>query len=61
MRCGGPDRAIETTFLELLAAIDAVAETDEEALAVYECMLAEGRVSLVDRAGRARIAGLDYV
>lgn len=37
---------VETTLLELLTAIDRVVETDDEAFAVLESMLAEGRISL---------------
>lgn len=47
---------IETTFQELLAAIDDVAESDDEAFAVLERMLLEGRISLVGSAS-ARAAG----
>ena len=43
---------VETTLLELLTVIDEVVETEEEAFAVLESMLAEGRISVVG--GNAR-------
>ena len=46
---------LETTLSALLLAIDEVAETQDDAFAVLETMLAEGRVALVaDPAARRR-------
>lgn len=39
------DDAIETTLWELANTIREVSRSDEEAFAVLECMIAEGRIS----------------
>ena len=49
---GQTHRYVETTLLELVTVIDEVVETEEEAFAVLESMLAEGRISVVG--GNAR-------
>jgi hypothetical protein len=43
---------VETTLSELLNAIDQVSGTDEEAFAVLENMLVEGRISILRQQGR---------
>jgi hypothetical protein len=40
---------VETTLLELLTAIDEVVATQDEAFAVLESLLSEGRISLIDQ------------
>lgn len=44
---GASSETIETTLLELLEAIHAVASDDDEAFAVLESMLDRGRISVV--------------